>query len=155
MVIKFTNLRLAITIACSILWLGNIAFAQTTGPSAPTTTIQPTSQPSGEGRNVFRPGLVRIDFSISTSVPTNWEGELRLTRGEFAEPVPLGTVASSPTDFLFSDSTKNTLALRTRTESTFCGVETTISPRMTPGLKSGFATAVRIKFSSKQSSLIV
>ena len=126
MVIKFTNLRLAIAIACSILWLGNIAFAQTTGPSAPTTTIQPTSQPSGEGRNVFRPGLVRIDFSISTSVPTNWEGELRLTRGEFADPVPLGTVASSPTDFLFSDSTKNTLALRTRTESTFCGVETTI-----------------------------
>lgn len=49
-----------------------------------------------------------------------------MSRGEFANPVTLGTAASSPTDFLFSDSTRNTLSLHTRTESTFCGVETTI-----------------------------
>ncbi|MBP5622029.1 MAG: hypothetical protein J6X44_08445, partial [Thermoguttaceae bacterium] len=126
MVIKVTNFRSALAIACSFLWLGSLALAQTTDSSAPLTTIQSTSPLSDAERNVFRPGLVRVDFSISTAIPTNWEGELRLSRGEFANPVALGTTACSSTDFLFSDSTRSALSLRTRTESTFCGVETTI-----------------------------
>ena len=78
----------------------------------------------------FQPGLVRVDISITTSSPTNWEGEISLSQGVFKDLVCLGSRASSPTDFLYSDSRKNCLDIYTRSPSTFCGVETTlIAPR--------------------------
>lgn len=74
----------------------------------------------------FKPGLMRIDFSITTAVPTLWEGDIQLSRGEFSQLVSLGTKSSSSTDFLYSDSTKGRLSLCTRSFVTFCGVEATL-----------------------------
>lgn len=75
----------------------------------------------------YNPGLIRIDFSITTNVPTSWKGEIKLSRGAFSNPVPLGTAASSGTDFFFSDSAQNCLILDARSPENFCGVETTIT----------------------------
>ena len=74
----------------------------------------------------FRPGLIRIDFSITTSEPTIWKGDIKLSKGEFGDLAPLGTASSSSVDFLPSNSNKGKLHIRTRARSTFCGVETTV-----------------------------
>ena len=79
---------------------------------------------------VFHPGLMRIDISITATQPTNWIGEITLSRGAFTNIVPLGCNATSGSDFFFSDSSQNSLTLFTRSPETFCGVETTvIAPR--------------------------
>ena len=84
---------------------------------------------SGAAR-VFHPGLMRIDISITATKPTNWIGEITLSRGSFTNIVPLGFNATSGSDFFFSDSSQNSLTLFTRSPETFCGVETTvIAPR--------------------------
>jgi len=127
---KVSYIRLALAIAVSLLGTAYNAFAQTSIASDSLTADRTSSSFQEVENNVFRPGLIRVDFSITSQIPTNWEGELRLSRGEFANPVPLGANASSPTDFLFSDSTKSCLAIYTRSASTFCGVEVTIfAPR--------------------------
>lgn len=91
----------------------------------------PVSQvDSADVTQSFHPGLIRVDLSITTPKPTSWVGEITLSRGAFADPIPLGINATSGTDFFFSNHSQNCLALCTRSPETFCGVETTIiAPR--------------------------
>jgi hypothetical protein len=94
------------------------------------TTFAQTSAETLDPNLSFHPGLIRVDFSITSSRPTRWVGEIRLSRGSFADLVPLGISASSGSDFYFSDASRNCLLLRTNSPATFCGVETTIiAPR--------------------------
>ena len=91
--------------------------------SRPTTNVKSSTAPTQEP---FQPGLIRVDFSISSHEPCNWDGELSVSRGSFANAVPLGSSAASPTDFLPLDQAQDRLVLHTKVPTTFCGVETTI-----------------------------
>lgn len=78
----------------------------------------------------FRPGLMRIDFSLTAPDPTNWDGEIRLSRGSFANLVPLGVEPTCATTFFFADSARTRIGLQTIAPLAFCGFEATIfSPR--------------------------
>lgn len=100
------------------------SFGQTTFAPSPSSANASVLPPN------FQPGLMRIDFSITTVKPTAWHGEIQLSRGAFLNPVPLGVNATSGTDFFLSDSTQNTLLLHTCSPTTFCGIEATIvAPR--------------------------
>ena len=76
--------------------------------------------------STFHPGLMRVDFSITTRKPTLWDGRIRLSRGSFSDLTALGTNITSGGDFSFTDVSQNSLFLSTRTACTFCGTEATI-----------------------------
>lgn len=128
---SLTRISLTLVLALSFWGLRGVVLAQSesVGSTSNETTFAPIFS-NAEGRAPFQPGLMRVDVSLSSSTPTSWDGEFRLSRGEFADLVPLGSNATSPTEFLFSDSTQSRLTLSTRTPTTFCGVEATIfAPR--------------------------
>lgn len=78
----------------------------------------------------FRPGLMRVDFSLTSATPTSWDGEVRLSRGAFSELTPLGVAPTCATSFFFSDEARTCVGLQTVAPLTFCGFETTLfAPR--------------------------
>ena len=117
-----------------LLWIGvarettSLLFGQT--PFSKPDSAALSSVVSSTAPRSFHPGLMRVDMSITTPKPTNWIGEITLSRGSFTDLVPLGFNATSGSDFFFSNSSQNSLTLYTRSPETFCGVETTIiAPR--------------------------
>ena len=74
----------------------------------------------------FRPGLMRVDFALTSATPTNWDGEIRLSRGSFADMVPLGVAPTCATAFFFSDEAQTCVGLQTVAPLTFCGFQTTL-----------------------------
>ena len=107
---SLTRISLTLVLALSFWGLRGVVLAQSesVGSTSNETTFAPIFS-NAEGRAPFQPGLMRVDVSLSSSTPTSWDGEFRLSRGEFADLVPLGSNATSPTEFLFSDSTQSRL----------------------------------------------
>ena len=93
-------------------------------PSAPSPANSPRpslpAQPSP-----FRPGLMRVDFALTSATPTNWDGEIRLSRGSFADMIPLGVAPTCATAFFFSDPAQTCVGLQTVAPQTFCGFQST------------------------------
>ena len=107
--------------ACAALIMAAILGAHATQGRA-----QSVEQSVNAQTVTFRPGLMRLDFSVTATTPTNWDGEIRLSRGIFDDLTPLGNSVTAPTDFKYADQSRNALALHTRAPSNFCGVEATI-----------------------------
>lgn len=74
----------------------------------------------------FRPGLMRVDVVLTSATPTNWDGEIRLSRGSFADMIPLGVAPTCATAFFFSDEAQTCVGLQTVAPLTFCGFQATL-----------------------------
>ena len=96
-----------------LLWVGvarettSLLFGQT--PFSKPDSAALSSVVSSTAPRSFHPGLMRVDMSITTPKPTNWIGEITLSRGSFTDLVPLGFNATSGSDFFFSNSSQNSL----------------------------------------------
>ncbi|MBQ7109605.1 MAG: hypothetical protein IJO06_00130 [Thermoguttaceae bacterium] len=84
----------------------------------------PTSQTAQ--LSPFRPGLMRVDFTLTNAAATNWDGEIRLSRGSFADMIPLGVAPTCATAFFFSDEAQTCVGLQTVAPLTFCGFQATL-----------------------------
>ncbi len=93
--------------------------------SSPPAANSPQS-PSSAQIAPFRPGLMRVDFSLTSAEPTNWDGEIRLSRGSFADMIPLGVAPTCATAFFFSDEAQTCVGLQTVAPLTFCGFQATL-----------------------------
>ena len=97
----------------------------TTPALAPQTAD--SARPNAPTQNVpFRPGLMRVDVALTSATPTNWDGEIRLSRGSFADMIPLGVAPTCATAFFFSDEAQTCVGLQTVAPLAFCGFQSTL-----------------------------
>lgn len=101
----------------------NAANPVSTPSSAPANSTRPAN--SAESAP-FRPGLMRVDLTLTSATPTNWDGEIRLSRGSFADMIPLGVAPTCATAFFFSDEAQTCVGLQTVAPLTFCGFQSTL-----------------------------
>ncbi|MBQ9128807.1 MAG: hypothetical protein IJY15_13740, partial [Thermoguttaceae bacterium] len=101
----------------------NAANPVSTPLSAPANSQRPANSADAAP---FRPGLMRVDFTLTSATPTNWDGEIRLSRGSFADPIPLGVAPTCATAFFFSDEAQTCVGLQTVAPLTFCGFQSTL-----------------------------
>lgn len=92
---------------------------------APQTPASSASVPVADS-TPFRPGLMRVDLALTSATPTNWDGEIRLSRGSFADMIPLGVAPTCSTAFFFSDEAQTCVGLQTVAPQTFCGFQATL-----------------------------
>jgi len=101
----------------------NAANPVSTPSSAPANSPRPSNSADSAP---FRPGLMRVDFTLTSATPTNWDGEIRLSRGSFADMLPLGVAPTCATAFFFSDEAQTCVGLQTVAPTTFCGFQSTL-----------------------------
>ncbi len=113
----------------------SLLFVFAAGLDGANASSEPTAAPDDAGlvsddASPFRPGLMRVDFLLTSAKPTSWDGEIRLSRGAFSEALPLGVAPTCATAFFFSDEARTCVGLQTVAPLTFCGFETTLfAPR--------------------------
>ncbi|MDO5309347.1 MAG: hypothetical protein Q4G03_07635 [Planctomycetia bacterium] len=120
----YLAIRFVMTLALS---LSLVAFVTPLCAQAPPV-VSSTSQTFTTASPVsnFRPGLMRIDFSIATSTPSRWQGEIRLSRGSFGDLTPLSVNGAGATSFLLNERSPDRVYVNTRASATFHGFEATL-----------------------------
>ncbi|MBR4104584.1 MAG: hypothetical protein IKK39_11045, partial [Thermoguttaceae bacterium] len=101
----------------------NVANPVSTPSAVPANSPRPSNSADSA---LFRPGLMRVDFTLTSATPTNWDGEIRLSRGSFADMLPLGVAPTCATAFFFSDEAQTCVGLQTVAPTTFCGFQSTL-----------------------------
>ncbi|MBR4835026.1 MAG: hypothetical protein IKU86_11965, partial [Thermoguttaceae bacterium] len=124
--------RAVLSIVVSLLFVFAAGLDGANGSSEPNApdAARPSNVSASADASSFRPGLMRVDFSLTSAKPTSWDGEIRLSRGAFSELIPLGVAPTCATAFFFSDEARTCVCLQTVAPLTFCGFETTLfAPR--------------------------
>ncbi|MBP3531994.1 MAG: hypothetical protein J6K25_12570 [Thermoguttaceae bacterium] len=120
LVVGFVGANGSVELSTSSLVSTPAIAADGVSPDVATPTADaPSSAP-------FRPGLMRVDLALTSATATNWDGEIRLSRGSFADMIPLGVAPTCATAFFFSDKAQTCVGLQTVAPLTFCGFQATL-----------------------------
>ena len=120
--------RAALSISISLVFAFVVALVDANASTEfSTVALDAAPQVDGAADSApFRPGLMRVDFTLTSASPTNWDGEIRLSRGSFADMIPLGVAPTCATAFFFSDEAQTCVGLQTVAPLAFCGFQTTL-----------------------------